>query len=129
MITGATAVAGGHASKKVSVLGLTAFGWDAQRLVFTVREPYPSLTSQAGLVFGDIRPRSRTCHSLPDARWRRHLATLPIGNQGGAVGVTFAPGKHQAQAMTGIWARDLDLDLLAIRDWGSANLDHAHRAI
>ena len=48
------------------------------------------------------------------------IATLPIGNQGGAVGVTFAPGKHQAQAMTGIWARDLDLQ--SIRDWGAQTL-------
>lgn len=56
VITGATAVVGGHASKKVGALGQTGFAWDAQRLVFTVREPYPSLTSQAGLVFGDIRP-------------------------------------------------------------------------
>lgn len=41
---------------------------------------------------------------------------------GGAVGVTFCPGKHQPAAATGAWARDLDLDLSAIKDWGAAVL-------
>lgn len=51
-----------------------------------------------------------------------HIAMLPLGNEGGAIGVTFAPGKHQAQAMTGIWARDLDTDLQAIVAWGATHL-------
>ena len=50
------------------------------------------------------------------------IATIPVGSQGGAVGVTFAPGKHQTAAMTGIWARDLALDLEAIRRWGASDL-------
>ena len=51
-----------------------------------------------------------------------HIATLPMGNEGGAAGVTLAPGKHQAQAMTGSWARDLDTDLEAIKAWGATHL-------
>lgn len=50
------------------------------------------------------------------------IATLPVGNLGGAVGVTFAPGKHQVAAMTGVWQRDLLLDLQAIRHWGASDL-------
>ncbi|MBE1162999.1 hypothetical protein [Dyella acidiphila] len=50
------------------------------------------------------------------------IATLPVGENGGAVGVTFAPGKRQASAMTGIWERDLDEDLNAIRRWGASDL-------
>lgn len=50
------------------------------------------------------------------------IATLPVGDQGGAIGVTFAPGKHQDAAITGIWRRDLDADLQAIRKWGAAHL-------
>jgi len=50
------------------------------------------------------------------------IATLPVGDQGGAIGVTFAPGKHQAAAMTGIWQRDLASDLQAIRAWGASDL-------
>ena len=38
----------------------------------------------------------------------------------GRIGITFCPGKHQPDAMTGGWHRDLDIDLDAIRDWGAA---------
>jgi ADP-ribosyl-[dinitrogen reductase] hydrolase len=51
-----------------------------------------------------------------------HIASLPVGARGGRIGVTFAPGKKQAVAMTGSWNRDLDLDLRAIRDWGACTL-------
>lgn len=40
--------------------------------------------------------------------------------RGGTVGLTLCPGKRQSGAMTGAWARDLDIDLRAIRDWGAA---------
>lgn len=50
------------------------------------------------------------------------IAELPVGTNGGAIGVTFAPGKHQEIAMTGAWARDLDMDLAAIRTWGARYL-------
>lgn len=33
-----------------------ALGWDAARLWFAVREPFPSKSSQAGLVFGQLGP-------------------------------------------------------------------------
>lgn len=50
------------------------------------------------------------------------IGAISIGRQGGAVGVTFAPGKYQETAMTGAWARDLDLDLSAMRNWGARRL-------
>ncbi|MGZ8246266.1 ADP-ribosylglycohydrolase family protein, partial [Methylomagnum sp.] len=34
--------------------------------------------------------------------------------------MTFCPGKQQPCAATGAWARDLDLDVGAIADWGAA---------
>lgn len=43
-------------------------------------------------------------------------ATAPGG---GAVGVTFCPGKTQESAFSGAWARDLGLDLDAARAWGA----------
>ena len=56
---------------------------------------------------------TRTSHSHPLA-----IAEVkPPG--GGVVGVTFCPGKHQPAAMTGGWARDLGVDLQAIRSWGA----------
>lgn len=59
----------------------------------------------------------RTSHSH-----QFRIAELPVGVRGGAIGITFAPGKHQPDAMTGHWARDLDVDLEAIRDWGANRL-------
>ena len=50
------------------------------------------------------------------------IAEIPIGENGGGVGITFAPGKFQDFAMTGSWARDLDTDLAAIRTWGAVHL-------
>lgn len=50
------------------------------------------------------------------------IASLPVGRRGGAIGVTFAPGKHQDVAMTGAWSRDLDTDLQAISSWGAIHL-------
>ena len=41
---------------------------------------------------------------------------------GGAVGITFCPGKTQLASLTGGWARDLDLDLAAIKHWGAGIL-------
>lgn len=40
--------------------------------------------------------------------------------QGGLIGITFCPGKHQMSAFSGAWARDLDLDIAAIREWGAS---------
>jgi ADP-ribosyl-[dinitrogen reductase] hydrolase len=48
------------------------------------------------------------------------IATVSVGTGLGSVGVTFCPGKKQANALTGVWDRDLDLDMAAIADWGAA---------
>lgn len=50
------------------------------------------------------------------------IAELPVGRRGGAVGVTFAPGKYQEVAMTGAWARDIDVDVSVIQCWGASHL-------
>lgn len=51
------------------------------------------------------------------------IATVPVGNEGGAVGITFAPGKHQGNPMSGRpWARTLDADIKAIVQWGASDL-------
>lgn len=46
------------------------------------------------------------------------IATLPVRT--GRIGISFCPGKHQADAMSGVWARDLATDLDAVRNWGAA---------
>ena len=40
----------------------------------------------------------------------------------GRIGITFCPGKKQRGAMSGDWDRDLDTDLMAIREWGADHL-------
>ena len=59
----------------------------------------------------------RTSHTHPI-----QISELSVGMAGGAIGVTFAPGKKQKSAMTGAWSRDLDTDLKAIRDWSATVL-------
>lgn len=62
------------------------------------------------------------------------IATVALGSDLGRIGITFCPGKHQASSATGSWARDLDLDVGAIADWGAAAVltlveDHELRAL
>jgi ADP-ribosylglycohydrolase/protein-tyrosine phosphatase len=40
----------------------------------------------------------------------------------GKIGLTFCPGKKQASALTGVWDRNLDIDLDRIRDFGAKAL-------
>jgi ADP-ribosyl-[dinitrogen reductase] hydrolase len=58
----------------------------------------------------------RTSHSHP---LRIDAVTVPGG---GRIGMTFCPGKRQAEAMTGSWERDLGIDLDAVVAWGASTL-------
>ena len=51
VLTGATAIAG-KGSSSAKALREQGMDWASEELVFTVREPYPSRSSQATLVFG-----------------------------------------------------------------------------
>jgi ADP-ribosyl-[dinitrogen reductase] hydrolase len=42
--------------------------------------------------------------------------------EGGLIGMTFCPGKHQESAESGTWKRDLDLDMDAIKQWGATDV-------
>jgi ADP-ribosyl-[dinitrogen reductase] hydrolase len=50
------------------------------------------------------------------------IAAVATSNGFGRIGITFCPGKYDPYAMTGAWARDLELDLIAIKDWGATAL-------
>ena len=59
LITGATAVAAAFGAqrngrKETPAVPAPKFPWDAKHLFFTVREPFPSKTSAASLVFGKV---------------------------------------------------------------------------
>ncbi len=56
VLTGASVIAGGS-NKKATQLRDSGFAWDSKRLVFSVREPFPSVSSQTSCVFGDVSPQ------------------------------------------------------------------------
>ncbi len=50
------------------------------------------------------------------------IDAITAGTTSGMIGLTICPGKHDRHALTGAWARDLDVDLVAIREWGATAL-------
>ena len=50
------------------------------------------------------------------------IDTVNVPNGGGIIGMTLCPGKKIKSAFSGVWERDLDIDLQAIRDWGAQAL-------
>ena len=59
-----------------------------------------------------IEARTSQTHPL-------QIAEVRASPQQGYVGITFCPGKHDARAATGAWARDLATDLDVIVQWGA----------
>jgi hypothetical protein len=47
------------------------------------------------------------------------IADVRASPSHGRIGITFCPGKHDAAASTGAWARDLSADLDVIAGWGA----------
>ena len=60
------------------------------------------------------RATARTSHTHPLL-----IPSVTPGKGLGRVGISFCPGKWQAVAMTGAWARDLEVDLDAVAEWGA----------
>lgn len=56
----------------------------------------------------------RTSHTHP-----LQIATVRPTPTSGRIGITFCPGKKQTDAFSGVWDRQLDIDLDAIDDWGA----------
>ena len=48
------------------------------------------------------------------------IAAVPFGTRGGLIGLTFAPGKQQADGMTASHRRDLGVDLDVVAAWNAA---------
>lgn len=57
LLTGATGIVGKAPKGVIKDLRENGFAWDADHLHFTVREPFPSRTTQTGLVFGKVTHR------------------------------------------------------------------------
>jgi len=47
------------------------------------------------------------------------IDAVDTGAGRGRIGITFAPGKHDGNAMTGGWSRDLATDIDAIKAWNA----------
>jgi len=61
LLTGAATITQAAASEKVRKIRLnvkTEFAWDANYLFYTVREPFPTKTTGASLVFGRVTPET-----------------------------------------------------------------------
>ena len=58
--------------------------------------------------------REKTSHSHP-----LRIGSVAVSRGNGRIGITLCPGKTDPTGLTGAWARDLDLDLDRIRDWGA----------
>ena len=54
VLTGAVALVGGKSNQRMQSLREKGFSWEAEKLVFSVREPFPSRASQASMIFGEI---------------------------------------------------------------------------
>ena len=54
ILTGAHAVSGRDVNEEVLEIREHGMVWDSQELIFNVREPYPSRSTEAGLVFGRV---------------------------------------------------------------------------
>ena len=57
LMIGAVAIAGQVSKQKLAFKTAPSFDWNADYLYYTVREPFPSKTSSATLVFGKVTPR------------------------------------------------------------------------
>ncbi len=56
VIAGATGIAASLSGRPVQPADAGTPNWEAEQLVFSVREPWPSKTSSAGIVYGRITP-------------------------------------------------------------------------
>lgn len=61
LLAGATAIAGQLGDWQVHFANMPEMAWDARFLRFTVREPFPSKTSAANLVFGSVTEERPLC--------------------------------------------------------------------
>ena len=54
MITGAAGIASAALDREVKIPDAQRVPWDARRLFYSVREPFPSRSTEASIVFGEI---------------------------------------------------------------------------
>ncbi|MDP4002903.1 cyclin-dependent kinase inhibitor 3 family protein [Methylobacterium sp. NEAU K] len=50
------------------------------------------------------------------------IASIPVGDNGGLIGITFCPGKKDPSSVGGPWERDLGADITVICEWGASSV-------
>ena len=88
-----------------------------------------TLTKERNDVDRHSPPHARTSVSHP-----LRIAQVSCGHGRGRIGITFCPGKRQRDAITGVWERDVDVDLNTVALWGASAVltlieDHELRAL
>lgn len=67
LLTGAIGMAGPESSEELRALQIAGFPWESKHLYYTVREPFPSRSTQTNLVFGRIEGNAlRLTSQMPD---------------------------------------------------------------
>ena len=64
-------------------------------------------------------PHANQSHIRTSKTHPLQIAEVRASDAHGRIGITFCPGKHDRMAHTGVWERDLAIDLDAIKAWGA----------
>lgn len=68
LLTGAIGIAGPQSSEELRALQASGFPWESKHLYYTVREPFPSRSTQTNLLFGRVEGNNplRLTSQMPD---------------------------------------------------------------
>jgi protein-tyrosine phosphatase len=110
-------VVGGLAGLRFGRFGLPQRWVQGLRGTELLEEVMPRLLDHAAPRAPKHSGEARTSETHPLT-----IATLELGTKPGRIGITFCPGKKQADAITGAWDRDLRTDLECIRAWGATHI-------
>lgn len=75
----------------------------------------PAVFESHSITRSQLSVRTSLTHPL-------QIATIPVGENGGRIGITLCPGKVDHTSAGGAWERDLQADVALIRDWGASSV-------
>lgn len=73
-------------------------------------------------IFGSHSRRKPNCSPRTSLTHPLQIANVPVGENGGSIGLTLCPGKVDHTSAGGAWERDLQADVAVIRDWGASSV-------
>ena len=93
--------------------------WTALPLHGLARHRWPAPEVLAYLVSRRRPDLISTMETLTSETSPLRIAAVRPGDGQGRIGITLCPGKTDPDGWSGPWARDLDVDLDVVRDWGA----------